>query len=63
MPNCSCASQISVSVHYGLTHQIQEVLVIAPLVSANFLLWLSGTVPLCPVSMVWFTSAARQFGS
>lgn len=63
MLNCSCESPNSVSVHYGLTHQIQVVLITTPLFFANFLLWLSGTVPLCPVSMVWFISAAWQFGS
>ncbi len=50
----------SLSIHYGLTHQIQVVLIITPLLFANFLFWLCGTVPLCPVSMVWFISAAWQ---
>lgn len=53
----------SLSIHYGLTNQIQVVLIITSLFFANFLLWLCGTVPLCPVSMVWFISAAWQFGS
>lgn len=31
VPNCSCESPNSVSIHYGLTHQIQVVLIITPL--------------------------------
>ncbi len=60
VPNCSCESPNSVSIHYGLTHQIQVVLIITPLFFCQLLAlaqWHRASVP-CFHGLVHFSCLA-----